>query len=487
MSAGRRILVVSRWDVRHPSAGGAERYLHEIARRWVADGAEVTWVVTRPPGAAAREVVDGVEVLRSGGSWGMFPRTALKLLRRGARYDAVVDGTSRMCFAVSVITGRRVPVVQVVHGVPRLAPAQRFSPTSAVGRFLAGPLARWTRGDRAIAVPSVSSRHELRRHLGFRGPIFVVPPGTTPERGRPERTAQPTIVVVAPLVPEQRLDLLLTKLAPVVARVPGLRVEILGEGPELCRLRGLAGDVGVAASVTLHGRQSDEVRQTWLRRAWLTLSTATADACGCTVVEAAAHGVPHVCLAAPGVRDFVRDGRTGRVVEAADRLGDTVEGVLADLTDPALVARTAEACRAWADRFDWDRAARLLADVVTHQIGAVRSKHEGTAQRRYARSDIATLVRFPEGAAPGVAGLLRATDEVVVSDGEVGVLLNGCDEFDALGVLDRLGVPDARISLASRDDLLVGPLALPTSLTGESAPPTRSDSPAPSFTRTSRG
>ncbi|MFD9733246.1 glycosyltransferase family 4 protein [Umezawaea sp. NPDC059074] len=484
MSAGRRLLVVSRWDVRHPSAGGAERYLHEIARRWVADGAEVTWVATRSPAAAAREVVDGIEVLRSGRSWGVFPHTALRLLRRGAHYDAVIDGTSRMCFAVSVITGRRVPVVQVVHGVPRLAPPRRFSPTSAVDRFLAGPLARWTRGDRAIAVPSVSSRHELRRHLGFRGPIFVVPPATTPERGRSERTGRPTIVVVAPLVPEQRLDLLLTALAPVVTRVPGLRVEFLGEGPDLHRLRGLAADVGVAASVTLHGRQPDEVRRAWLRRAWLTVSTATADACGCTVIESAAHGVPHVCLAAPGARDFVRDGVTGRVVEDADRLGDTVENALTDLTDPVLAERTAEVCRAWADRFDWDRAARLLADVVTHQIGVVRSKRAGTAQRRYARSDIATLVRFPEGATPVRAELLRATDEVSVADGEVGVLLNGCDEFDALGVLDRLGVPDARISLASRDDLLVGPRALPASLTGETTPPTR---PTGSFTRTSRG
>jgi hypothetical protein len=52
---------------------------------------------------------------------------------------------------------------------------------------------------------------------------------------------------------------------------------------------------------------------------------------------------------------------------------------------------------------------------------------------------------------------LRITDQVVVDDDRVTLLLNGCDEFDAAALLRRHGVLDATIRLATREDLLAGP------------------------------
>jgi hypothetical protein len=38
----RRIVILNWRDITHPRAGGAERVTHEIARRWVAWGQQVT-------------------------------------------------------------------------------------------------------------------------------------------------------------------------------------------------------------------------------------------------------------------------------------------------------------------------------------------------------------------------------------------------------------------------------------------------------------
>ena len=46
-SRAARSLVLNWRDVRHPQAGGAEQYMHQIARRWVAAGAHVTWLTAR--------------------------------------------------------------------------------------------------------------------------------------------------------------------------------------------------------------------------------------------------------------------------------------------------------------------------------------------------------------------------------------------------------------------------------------------------------
>jgi len=56
--AGTRVLVLNWRDVRHPQAGGAEQYMHQIARRWVASGAHVTWFTARPGELPAVEALD---------------------------------------------------------------------------------------------------------------------------------------------------------------------------------------------------------------------------------------------------------------------------------------------------------------------------------------------------------------------------------------------------------------------------------------------
>src|SRR4051794_41930361 len=57
---GSRILVLNWRDIRHPQAGGAEQYMHEIASRWGGAGAAVTWVTARAPGQPARGRVRGL-------------------------------------------------------------------------------------------------------------------------------------------------------------------------------------------------------------------------------------------------------------------------------------------------------------------------------------------------------------------------------------------------------------------------------------------
>lgn len=410
------------------------------------------------------------------------------MLRRAGEFDVMVDATAGAGLAGPLLTGRRTPMVQVIHriGPPGGAgrPGRDGRRGAALGRLLAGPVADRVAGDRVAVVPSPAARHELRRRLGFPGPIFVVPGGAPAPDPTATRAAGPTIVVDADLRPEHRIDLLLRALSRVADEVPRLRVHILGDGPELPRLWRLVQRAGLMPVVSLPGRVGDAERDAALRRAWLTVSTATADLCGWAVLRAAAYGVPCVALAGPGVRDFVRDGRTGRIVGTPDQLGPALVEQLRRQADAAHARQTARQCRQWADCFSWERSARLLAGVLEYQIATARLAHRGAAQRRYARSDIATLVRLADGTPPPVAGL-RSTDEVSVQDGTVSVLLNGCDEFDALGVLARLGVEASSIRLATHEDLLVGHGDLPTCPhhPTDTRPPAAAPHPAPAYQR----
>jgi hypothetical protein len=182
--AGARIVVLNWRDVQHPQAGGAEQYMHQIATRWVGVGARVTWLTARGPGQSARAVIDGIEVVRAGGALSLYPRAASALLRRFGRIDYVVDCQNGIPFFSPLFVERDVPVVQVVHHVHQDQFGMRFGPVlAAVGRFLEGKGTRVVYKDRPTAAVSPSTRQELRRRLGFRGPIHIVPNGgsATPE------------------------------------------------------------------------------------------------------------------------------------------------------------------------------------------------------------------------------------------------------------------------------------------------------------------
>jgi glycosyltransferase involved in cell wall biosynthesis len=467
---GARIVVLNWRDIEHPQAGGAEQYMHQIARRWVEVGAHVTWLTARAPGQSRRAVIDGIEVVRAGGALSIYPLTALALLRRYGRIDYVVDCQNGIPFFSPLFVERDVPVVQVVHHVHQDQFGMRFGPVlAAVGRFLEGRGTQAVYGERPIAAVSPSTRQELRRRLRFRGPIHIVPNGnsSTPEVRSP-RDPEPTITIVARLVPHKRVDVLLAQLAVTAAAVPNLRVDIVGDGPERIRLTMLAAELGLSDIVTFHGFQPDAVRDELLRRAWLTMSTSAHEGWGLSIVEAAAHGVPTLALRAPGVRDSVVSGSTGWLVDEVGQFGAAAAMALRELADEERAREVTEACQAWARCFTWDRSAGLLAGVLVASV----EPDIGPGDRS-ARSDMGVVVEFdrPHDLAGALCyAALRPTDQMEERDGRVGLLLTGCDEIDAAAALKRLGITDAQVRLADRYDLLVGPARLPEVLTRQHGP-----------------
>ncbi|AMB40514.1 glycosyltransferase family 1 protein [Paenarthrobacter ureafaciens] len=450
--AGKQILVLNWRDIKHSQAGGAEQYMHQISARWVEAGAKVTWFTGHQPGQSAEDFLDGIRILRSGGTLGVYAQAARKLLQTGSLYDAVVDCQNGIPFFSPAFLPRRIPVVQLIHHVHQEQFRSRFSaPMAAVGRFLENTGAKAVYGQRAIAAVSPSTRLELRK-LGFRGPVHVVPNGTieVPQTVGP-RDPEPTIAVVSRLVRHKRMDLLLGQLAVAARSIPRLRLEVMGDGPERARLQQLATDLGLDDTVTFHGYQPNAQRNALLSRAWVTASTSAAEGWGCSVIEAAAWGVPCMALRVPGIRDSVVEGRTGWLVDTAREFGPALVTALETMANPNKAREISAQCQQWARCFTWDRSAELLAGVVLEEELRLQGAEEA------ASSDMATLIRFPAPVAADLSSVVRPTDEIAENNGEVSLLMKGKDEFEAFALLKRVGVLNVQLRPAGRSMLLAGP------------------------------
>jgi len=365
--AGLRVAVVNWRDPWHPSAGGAEQYAWQMAVGLLARGARVRYLTARAPGQSRRECRDGVEIIRTGSRLSVYPLALGWLAGHRRSFDAVIDCQNGIPFFTPWVLPRRVPVLCVMHHVHDAQFGVHFSPVmAAIGRFLEGTMARRTYRRHACVAVSQSTVTAMRERLRWTGPIHVVPNGLTADcfdGPGPERQEEPTVLSwVGRLVAHKRVERVLDVAERLRERAI---VEVIGRGPAAIPLAAEISARGLADQIRLRGFLPEEEKRAAVASSLLHLNTSQGEGWGLCVLEAAALGVPTVAYDVDGLRDAVRDGETGWLVRADQRIEDVTERAVKELSDPVRRADIAAACRRWAGQFDWDSSATQLARLIT--------------------------------------------------------------------------------------------------------------------------
>lgn len=458
-----RHLVICNWrDGRHPQAGGAELYCEQTARQLSQAGLRVTYLTARFPGAPRHEKTPYGTVVRRGGRYSVYFFALLWLLRHRRRIDAVIDSQNGLPFFSPLALPRRTPVVLLVHHVHQQQFAQWFPrPVATLGRWLENQGSTLAYGRRAVCAVSPSSRAQIRAQLGLRGPVHLAPPGlvSSPREGWPgrARARTPRIVCVGRLARQKRWERLIGALPAVRRACADLEVHVVGDGEARSGLEELAGSLGIGAAVIFHGRLPDGERDALLATAWLTVTTASREGWGLSVMEAAAAGVPAVAYDVPGLRDTVLDDRTGWLLRPDEDLSAALTLALRELRSPVRASSWDDRCRAWAASFTWSATAAHLLAALSDERQRLRTTRP--EERRAPASDLSSLVVLPFSLLIRAdLTVLRAVDLIDAAAPRARLLLPGADEQDARTVLARMGVDltDRRvcIRLARHHDTL---------------------------------
>ncbi len=348
------------WQDRlNPQAGGAEAHLHEIFGR-IARDHQVTLLVSRWPGAPARQQVDGMDVHRAGGRY-TFTFAGPWYYRRRLRdqgFDVMVEDLNKIPLYTPLWAQH--PLALVVHHLFGTTAFQEARPPLATATVLAElPLGRVYRSVPAMAV-SQSTAHDLARRGLDPDRIEVVPNGVdlawyAPDPSVP-RFDEPTLLYLGRLKRYKRVDLVLRALAELERRGLDVRLFVAGAGDQAGRLTAVAGRLGVADRVVFTGFVSEERKRELFRRAWVHVLTSPKEGWGITNLEAAACGTPTVASDAPGLRDSVVDGETGLLVPHGD-VGSLADALERLLEDGDLRARMGRNARRFAEGFTWNRSA----------------------------------------------------------------------------------------------------------------------------------
>jgi glycosyltransferase involved in cell wall biosynthesis len=363
------------------TVGGAERWYRNLAERLARDGHEVTYLTMRQwargssaavPGVAVRAVAPRMSLYAGGsGRRRILPPLAFglgvlgHLARHGRDYDVVHTASFPYFSLLAAAAARR------RGGYRLVVDWHEFWSRSYWDEYLgrAGAIGWWVQSlcarveQRAFCFSDLHAGRLLA--AGLRRPPVLLTGEYAGALDRPvPRPADPVVVFAGRHIPEKQVPALVPALALARERIPALRAELLGDGPQRSEVERLVAAHHLEGAVRVPGFVgSDEVEQA-LARALCMVLPSRREGYGLVVIEAAAKGVPSVVARGPdnAAVELVEDGVNGVVAESAAP-GDLAAAILrVHAAGPALRDSTA----GWFAR----NAERLSLDSSLDRVAA---------------------------------------------------------------------------------------------------------------------
>jgi len=359
-------------DIRHPMAGGAEVYVHEILRALVARGHSATLFSSRFPGSSEREAIDGIEHIRFGGRYSMYATAALCYRKhiRG-RFDVIVESVNGVPFFTPLFANE--PIIPLIHQLTRenWYSALPF-PVAFAGYHMEDAMLRIYRRNPSVA-PSPSTKSDLEK-LGFHDVRIIYGAAQVERPAGITKESAPTLIYLGRLTKSKRVDHALRAFSSLRKKMPGAVMWVAGSGPEEARLRALAQELGIAPSVSFFGKVSEGRKAELLSRAHIMLFPAVREGWGLVVLEANACGTPAIGYDVPGLRDSIRNGINGHLVRDGE-IDSMAEKALSLLSEPGLLGSLSSSSAEFARGFSWEKSAGEYEALFREVLGRQSKKN----------------------------------------------------------------------------------------------------------------
>jgi glycosyltransferase involved in cell wall biosynthesis len=351
----------------HPT--GVGRYVAGVLQAWAEEGFPHRLHLilhAAPPDWITRLPLDlTVELCPTGVAGTVWEQTTLPAATRRAGADVL------LCPAYTAPLRAHCPTVLIVHDVSFFAQPGGF-------RWREGLRRRWltrasARRAAAVLTDSAFSADEITRWLGVpRHEVILAPQGAPAwQGGPPAHERAPLVLSVGTLFTRRHIPELLEAFSTIVARVPGVRLALVGGNQTHPRIdpMAIAARLGITDRVQWQTYVTDEELDGLYRTARAFVFLSDYEGFGMTPMEAAARAVPSVMLDTAVAREVYADGAL-RVPLSVPTIA---EALVTLLTDEATHARVSAAARERLACFTWRHTGHGVREAL--ETAAATRRH----------------------------------------------------------------------------------------------------------------
>ena len=376
-------------DMKNPEAGGAEVFTHEVGRRLVKMGFDITLFTSSFEGARNEEAMDGIKIVRRGTRYSVYKEAKKYFMSRKREFDLLVDEINTKPFMTPTFANGT-PIIGLIHQLAREFWFYETSfPISLIGYLFLEK--HWLKKYLDIPMITVSdSTQQDLEQLGFRK-VHVVPEGidVTPLESLARKENKATLLYVGRLNKAKKPDDAIKAFNVVKSEIPDAQLWIVGDGYMMPALKKIASDLSYGRnngsqidrnktdgksdntavksyhenSIRFFGRIENEQKLDLMARAHVLLVPGVREGWGLVVTETNAMGTPAVAYDVPGLRDSVVNTVTGLLVPPGDYVAMGIAAVDL-LKDQQMLTLYSENSKKWAKRFSWDRTAEEFTRII---------------------------------------------------------------------------------------------------------------------------
>ena len=351
-------------DYTHPERGGAEVVLRELMKRQVQEGHHVTLLTARHAGSAARQTLDGIDIIRIGSNRYIHPLQALWYYLRHLRgkFDIVIETINTAPYFSLLFRGKGKRFAFYHQLAREIWYFETKKPLSHLGYYLIEPLATWLLGTARVPLITISdsTKNDLARfgwrpertHIISEG-IEIPPVNDVAAVTKYER---PTILSLGALRSMKRTLDQVKAFEIAKKDLPNLQLKIAGDAnsPYGQKVLTYIKRSPFRGDIAYLGRVSREQKIELMQRAHVITVTSVKEGWGLIVTEAASQGTPAVVYDVDGLRDSVKDKTTGIVTKPTPAA--LAHGIVHLLSDDVFYRALQKQAWGWSTQITFDQS-----------------------------------------------------------------------------------------------------------------------------------
>jgi len=365
-----KILILSWRGPKHPNAGGAEIVTHEYAKYWVESGHKVTLFTSSFENGKEKEDIDGVKIIREGGQILGVQMAAIfwYLVKNKEKFDLVIDHFHGIPFFTPLFV--RIPKLAFIHETAKevwMLNHMRFPFNLIYG--LTGRITEpWIFRLFYRSIPFLTVSNSTKKDLKFWGidDITVINNGiNSPKVKLLKKPRNKIITFFGSLSRDKGIETAIKVFSILQTKDSSLKFWIIGKG-ESKYLKGLKNLAKTLDNIKFWGFVSEDQKYKLLAQSAVVINPSIWEGWGLTVIEAASVGTPTIAFDVPGLRDSIKDKKTGILVK--DKSPEAMADEVLKNIDNKKILQLSKNALVWSKKFDWQKSKKESLKLINALI-----------------------------------------------------------------------------------------------------------------------
>lgn len=311
------ILILNWRDPKNPKSGGAEIVTLEHAKAWVKKGHSVTWFTSAFENSKKEEKIEGVNIVRRGNFITVYLLAPFFYFFSKHKFDLVIDEIHGLPFFTPLYA--KIPKIAFIHEVADEIWDYMFPfPVNKIGKLIEPIYFKVYRNVKFWTDANSTIDDLVNKGIKRKNCIAInCPVSNKPLKSLPQKEKIPTFIFVSRVVKMKGIEEVIRSFFYILRELKNARLWIVGDGEEgyVNELKETMRSYSISPKVKFFGHLSEDKKLELMKKAHLLLHASVKEGWGLVVIEAASQATPAIVYNVSGLKDSVRNDKTGIVLK----------------------------------------------------------------------------------------------------------------------------------------------------------------------------